>query len=43
MASHSFPLNMKQIHAYIWAILLRSGRSGQFCETGPSEKMLEEV
>ena len=43
MASHSFPLNMKHIHAYIWAILLRSGRSEQFCKTGPSEKMLEGV
>ena len=43
MTSHSFPLNMKQIHAYIWAILLRSGRSEQLWKTGPSEKMLEGI
>ena len=38
MASHSFPLNIKQMHAYTWAILLISGWSEQFCKTGPSEK-----
>ena len=38
MASCSFPLNIKQIHTYAWAILLRSGRPEKFCKTGPSEK-----
>ena len=38
MASHRFPLNIKQIRAYTWAILLRSGRPEKFCKTGPSEK-----
>ena len=38
MASHRFPLNIKQIRAYAWAILLRSGRPEKFCKTGPSEK-----
>ena len=38
MASHSFPLNIKQICAYAWAILLKSGQPEQFCKIGPSEK-----
>ena len=38
MASHSFLMNIKQMHAYTWAILLISGWSEQFCKTGPSEK-----
>ena len=38
MASHRFPLNIKQICAYAWPVLLRSGRPEKFCKTGPSEK-----
>ena len=38
MASHRFPLNIKQIRAYAWAILLRSGWPEKFCKTRPFEK-----
>ena len=38
IASHSFPLNIKQIHAYAWAILLRRGQPEQSYKTRPSEK-----
>ena len=38
MASHRFPLNIKQICAYTWAILLISGQPEKFCKAGPSEK-----
>ena len=38
MTSHRFPLNIKQIRAYGWAILLSSGRPEKFCKTGSSEK-----
>ena len=38
MASHRFPLNIKQICAYAWAVLFRSGWPENFCKTGPSEK-----
>ena len=38
MKSHRFPLNIKQMHAYAWAILLVHCRPEQFCKTGPSEK-----
>ena len=38
MASHRFPLDIKQIRAYAWAILFRSGQPEKFCKPGPSEK-----
>ena len=38
MARHSFPLNIKQIRAYAWAIFIKSGRPEQFCKIEPSEK-----
>ena len=38
IASHSFPLNIKHIHAYAWAILCRCGQPEQSCKTRPSEK-----
>ena len=38
MASHAFPLNIKQIKGFAWPILIRSGREKQFKEGGPTEK-----
>ena len=38
MASHAFPLNIKQIKGFAWALLIRSGREKQFKERGPTEK-----
>ena len=38
MASHSFPLNIRQIKGFAWAILIRSGHEKQFKEGGPAEK-----
>ena len=38
MASHAFPLNIKQIKGFAWAILIRSGCEKQFKEGGPREK-----
>ena len=38
MASHPFPLNIRQIKGFAWAILIRSGHEKQFKEGGPAEK-----
>ena len=36
IASHAFPLNIKQIKGFAWAILIRSGHEKQFKEGGPT-------
>ena len=38
MASHAFPLSIKQIKGFAWPILIRSGHEKQFKEGGPTEK-----
>ena len=38
MAKQRFPLNIKQIKDFAWAIALKRERKKQFPKTGPSEK-----
>ena len=38
MASHTFPLNIRQIKGFAWLILIRSGHEKQFKEGRPAEK-----
>lgn len=38
MASHDFSLNIQQIRAYAWEILLRSWQLEKFCQKGLPKK-----
>ena len=38
MAKQRFPLNIKQIKGFAWAIALKSERKKQFSKTGSSEE-----